>query len=74
MTTEETINGKKVTIEWEFIDIQDRHDSNWCEWTVSGTDADGNLYFGSCQADGRNPNDFHDDVTDIEEANLNNQQ
>ena len=72
MTTQEIINNEKVSIEWEFIDIQERHGSNWCEWTVSGVDNNGNLYMGSCQADGSNPENLHDDVTDIEEVLITN--
>lgn len=70
MTTIEIINEKNISIDWEFIDIQDRHDNNWCEWTVSGVDEYGNIYLGSCQADGSSPDSFHDSVTDIEQIKL----
>ncbi len=56
--------SNKIT--WEFKEIMERHDSNWGEWSVEGEDDYGNKYAGSCQADCSNPNDFHDDITDIE--------
>lgn len=70
MITVENIDGKKVKIEWVFDEVIDRHDSNWCEWTVKGTDDNGNEYSGACQADGNNPESIRDDnVTDVEKLN-----
>lgn len=67
MTTTEIIEGKEITIDWDFIEVQERHDNNWCEWTVEGIGNDNNFYLGSCQADGGNPENFHDDkIEDIE--------
>jgi hypothetical protein len=67
MKTTEIIDGKQVVIDWQFEEIQDRHDSNWCCWSVTGAGDDGKEYSGSCGADGSEPNDCHDEVIDIEE-------
>ena len=66
MKTTEKIFDKEIEIEWDFVEITEMHDSNWCEWFVKGYDSNGNVYHGSCQADGSNPNDSYDIVTDIE--------
>jgi len=66
MSTEEEINGIKVSIEWEFIEIVDRHDSNWCEWIVNGIGSNGLKYSATCEADGSNPSDLYSDVKEIE--------
>lgn len=67
MKTTEIIDGIEVVIDWQFTEIQDRHDSNWCDWTVEGEGSDGKKYIGSCGADGSDPYDSYDEVTDIEE-------
>lgn len=66
MKTVEIINSRPVSIDWQFEEIIDRHDSNWCEWLVIGIDENSNKYTGNCQADGSHPEDLHDDVKDIE--------
>lgn len=66
MKTIEKINGVNVKIEWMFDEIIERHDSNWCEWVVRGTDESGNKYTGACQADGSSPENLFDKVTDVE--------
>lgn len=65
-TIEKSLGGSDVEIEWEFGYVMERHDSNWGEWVVNGTDKNGNKYTGSCQADCLHPNDLHDQVTEIE--------
>jgi hypothetical protein len=66
--TTETINGIPVEIEWEFHEIMERHDSNWCEWVIFGEGSDGKTYAGGCGADKNHPYDFHDDPENIEEV------
>lgn len=62
MRTTEIINGKKVEINWELTEIIERHDSDFCEWAISGMDIDGNEYEASCWAfgDGSEASDVHD--------------
>lgn len=66
LKTTETIEGKEVEITWQFVEIVERHDSNWCEWIVEGEDKEGNKYQGSAQADGSEPSDYCDSITEIE--------
>jgi hypothetical protein len=66
MKTIEKINNIDVEIEWRFIEKMDSHDSNWFEWACEGFDKDGNKYQANCQADGTEPYDLHDNVTDVE--------
>ncbi len=67
MKTKEIINGVEIEMKWDFLEIFDRHDSNWCEWWVTASDGKGNEYNGSTQADANNPRDFNSGiVTDIE--------
>lgn len=66
MRTTELINEKKVSINWEFVDISEYHDSNWAVWNVIGIDEDGIEYQASCQADATNPYDSFDLIEEIE--------
>lgn len=68
MKTTELINGFPVNIEWEFVEKTDDLDgAQWAEYSVEGIGSNGKQYAGTCQGSGIDPNDFHADVTDIEE-------
>lgn len=66
MKTTETIDGELVEIDWDFKEVMERHDSNWCDWMIIGEGSDGKTYGGNCQADGWHPYDLHDDPENIE--------
>lgn len=53
-----------LNIEWSFHEILERHDSNYCEWLVTGS-KDGIDYFASVFADANHPK-FDEPVFDIE--------
>jgi hypothetical protein len=59
-------SGEKVEVEWQFDEIIERHDSGWCEWSVTGIGEDGSEWQGCTQAFGSNP-EFEVDITDEEE-------
>ena len=67
MKTTETINGIEVEIEWDFQEIMERHDSNWCDWAIIGEGSDGKSYQANCGADAWHPEDSHSDPENIEE-------
>lgn len=64
--TTEKINGQTIDIKWVFWEIEERHDSNWCVWSIAGEDEEGNTYTALCQADGDNPEYSMAEITDIE--------
>lgn len=66
MNTTEVINGQSRLIEWDWINVYERHDNNWCCWHVEGIDQQGNKYIATCQGDANNPDNFHSDIEDIE--------
>lgn len=67
MLTKELIQGKTISIDWQFTAPVEDHDNNWCEWMVTGTGSDGNTYSGNCQADRTDPEGCHDnEVTNID--------
>jgi hypothetical protein len=53
-----------LNIEWSFKEITERHDSNYCEWLVTGS-KNGIDYFASVFSDAINPQ-FDEPVFDIE--------
>jgi len=53
-----------LNIDWSFKEILERHDSNHCEWLVTGS-KDGVDYFASVFSDAINPQ-FDEPVFDIE--------
>ena len=53
-----------LNIEWSFKEILERHDSNYCEWLVTGS-KDGIDYFASAFSDANHPQ-FDEPVFDIE--------
>jgi F0F1-type ATP synthase membrane subunit b/b' len=53
-----------LDIEWSFKEITEQHDSNHCEWLVTGS-KDGIDYFASVFSDAINPQ-FDEPVFDIE--------
>ena len=53
-----------LNIDWNFHEILERHDSNYCEWLVIGS-KDGIDYFASVFADATDPQ-FDEPVFDIE--------
>lgn len=59
MTTKEIISGNIISIDWEFTEVVDTHDNNWCEWALSGTGSDGRKYTGNCQGDFTDPENCH---------------
>jgi hypothetical protein len=67
MTTEQTnLTGEPITVDWEFDSIVERHDSDWCEWSLIGIGSDGSSWAGSTQAFGSNP-EFGEEITDKEQ-------
>jgi len=59
-----------LDIEWEFTEIVERHDSNWCEWSITGYDDKGNRYVATTQSDGTHPQMNDCDIYDIELDNV----
>ena len=53
-----------LSIDWSFKEILEKHDSNFCEWLVTGS-KDGIDYFASAFADGTDPQ-LDEPVFDIE--------
>ena len=53
-----------LNIEWSFHETLERHDSNYCEWLVTGS-KDGIDYFASVFTDANHPQ-FDEPVFDIE--------
>lgn len=71
MTTKKIINGKQVTIDWEFEEVNEILRSDWYEWNVTGQEKHGSRKFtGNCQAHSEDPEHMHDveGVTNIEEV------
>lgn len=58
------IDGKEVNIEWEQLEIIERHDSGCVDWLVKGYGDDGIEYFG----EGNYQDDELIDVIEIETA------
>ena len=68
MTKTINIQGRPVSIDFEFMEINESHGSNWAEWRVEGFGTDGKQYQGTCQADQDEPEHDHDtEVTNIQE-------
>jgi hypothetical protein len=67
MKTTHTIDGQLVEIKWEFMEVMEKHDSNWCDWMIIGEGSDGKTYGANCGADGWHPEDSHDSPENIEE-------
>lgn len=57
------IDGKIIDIDWEQVEIIDRHDSGCVNWMVKGFGDDGKEYYG----DGSYQSDELFEVTEIEE-------
>jgi hypothetical protein len=57
-----TVNNTEVDIDWERIELVERHDSGCTEWNMSGVDKDGKYYIGS----GTYQDDELIEVTDVE--------
>lgn len=66
MTSNHNIDGQTIEIDWEFATINDVIDETWVEWLLKGTDAYGNRYTATCQADEHHPEDTWDKITEIE--------
>ncbi len=66
MKTTETIDGIEVEIEWDFVEIVERHDSNWCDWYITGEGSDGKKYCANCSGDKWHPEYSHSDPENIE--------
>lgn len=61
---------QSLNIIWDFEEIVERHDSNWCEWSLTGYDDDGNRYTANTQSDGSHPVLGDDCIVDIELDNI----
>lgn len=66
MITNEIIDGNTVQIAWDFIEIVERHDSNWCMWKIIGEGDNEVRYIANCFADKNHPEDTWDEIRDID--------
>jgi len=56
-------------IKWQLDEIIEVHDSNFCEWSAIGKDAEGNEYTGIVGADKNHPIWVASDIYNIDKTN-----